>query len=246
MVAPNKQRTLTKLLTLLGKSYDSQLPKELSVLDHLLLGVIQEGMGFATAIDAHQKLLTQFHDLNELRVSHVDEVTEALAQDVPDRPIKAKRILQILQFVFETTYSYDLEQMKKKPLKQAQKQLSKIQGTNSFIVNAVVQRSLGGHALPVDDGMAAVLRLLQIIEEEETNEQLQATLEHLIPKAKGMSFCVQLSELAFEGPKKQKTVLKDIIPPPAKAKPTKAAASVEEPKAAPAKKTVEKKSTKKK
>lgn len=246
MVAPNKQRTLTKLLTLLGKSYDSQLPKELSVLDHLLLGVIQEGMGFTSAIDAHQKLVTAFHDLNELRVSHVDEVTEALDPTVPERASKAKRILQILQFVFETTYSYDLEQMKKKPLKQAQKQLSKIQGTNPFIVNAVVQRSLGGHALPVDQGMASVLRLLQIIEEEETNEQLQATLEHLIPKAKGLSFCVQLSELAFEGQKKQKTVLKDIIPPPSKSKTSKAAAPNEEPKPATAKKTAEKKSTKKK
>lgn len=174
-------------------------------------------------------------------------MTEALDASVPERAGKAKRILQILQFVFETTYSYDLEQMKKKPLKQAQKQLSKIQGTNPFIVNAVVQRSLGGHALPVDHGMAAVLRLLQIIEEEETNEQLQATLEHLIPKAKGLSFCVQLSELAFEGQKKQKTVLKDIIPPPAKSKPSKAATvSAEDAKPAPAKKTAEKKSTKKK
>ena len=247
MVAPNKQRTLTKLLTVLGKSYDAQLPKELSVLDHLLLGVVQEGMGFSQSIEAYQKLISAFHDLNELRVSHVDEVMDSLVEGVPDRALKAKRITQILQFVFETTYSYDLEQMKKKPLKQAQKQLSKIQGTNPFIVNAVVQRSLGGHALPVDEPMVSLLRQLQILEEEETVEQMQATLEHLIPKAKGLAFCVHLSELAFEGPKKQKTLLKDLIPAPsAKSKAAKLAAPPEEAKPAAGKKSAEKKSSKKK
>ena len=72
-------------------------------------------MSFSQSIDSFHKLISSFHDLNELRVSHVDEVMDSLHESVPDRALKAKRIVQILQFVFETTYSYDLEQMKKKP-----------------------------------------------------------------------------------------------------------------------------------
>lgn len=237
MVAANKQRTLTKLISLLGKNYDVDLPKEFSVLDHLLLAVIQEDMSFSKALEAHRSLLTTFHDLNELRVSHVEEVVGALSADVPDRPNKARRLLQILQFVFETTYSYDLEQMRKKPLKQAQKQISKIQGTNPFIIGAVVQRGLGGHALSVDESMLKLLCQLELLEAETPPEQTASALEHLVPKAKGLAFMLQLSELAAESPRKQKTLLKDLLPSgTGKGKSSKA----------PPKRPAEKKSVKKK
>ncbi|MBY0587597.1 hypothetical protein K2X85_10490 [bacterium] len=228
MVAPNKQRTLTKLMSLLGKSFEAPPLKELSVIEHLLFGAVQESISYSRAIEAYAHLISHFHDLNELRVSHVNEVAGSLQSDLPDREIKAKRVIQILNFVFETTYSYDLEQMKKKPLKQAQKQLSKIQGTTPFVVNSVVQRCLGGHALPLDASMHSVLRLIGIADEGETSDQIQSNLEHLVPKAKGISFCLQLSELAAEPAKKQRILLKDLIPAaPPKAKPTKATKAVD-------------------
>jgi endonuclease-3 len=243
MVAAHKQRTLNKLLTILSRNYSVASTKDITVLEHLILGVVQEGMGFSKAIEAFETLMANFHDHNEMRVSHADEIAEAIPDTVPDRSAKAKRIQQILQFVFETTYSYDLEQMKKKPLRQAQKQLSKIQGTTPFIVNAVVQRSLGGHALPVDDGMIALLKQLHIAEEDDTGERIQADLEHLIPKAKGLAFSIQLSELAGDSPKKQKTLLKDLLTSAPK---TKAVKTTSEDDAKPVKKTPEKKSVKKK
>jgi endonuclease III len=260
MVAPNKQRTLTKLMTLLSKSYQAPPIKELSVIEHLLFGAIQECISYTRAIEVYARLTAEFHDLNELRVSHVNEIVGSLDADLPDRETKARRILQILNFIFETTYSYDLEQMKKKPLKQAQKQLSKIQGTTPFVVNSVVQRCLGGHALPIDSSMHSVLRLLDFADETESADQIQSNLEHLVPKAKGISFCLQLSELAAEPPKKLRTILKDLIPAaspkgkatkPAKGTPEKLPGDGKSAKAdsqsAPAgKKTPEKKSVKKK
>ncbi|MGL5095229.1 MAG: hypothetical protein ACRDD1_06550, partial [Planctomycetia bacterium] len=139
MATPNKQRLVAKLLAHLAKLYPDELPKEATVLDHMLLGVVQEETPFAAAMEAYRRLRVAFPDVNELRVSHRNEIVEQLA-DVPDAPEKARRILQILQFIFETTYAFDLESMRKKPLKQAQKQLSKISGTTPFVVAAVVQR----------------------------------------------------------------------------------------------------------
>jgi endonuclease III len=260
MVAPNKQRALTKLMSLLAKSFDPPPLKELSVIEHLLFGTVQESISYSKAVEAYAHLISQFHDLNEIRVSHADEVTDALESSLPDREIKAKRVLQILNFVFETTYSYDLEQMKKKPLKQAQKQLSKVQGTTPFVVNAVVQRCLGGHALPMDAPMQEVLRLVEVADPGDSPEQIQSLLEHLVPKAKGLAFCLQLSELAAESPKKQRLILKDLIgtggtkkvTKSVKAKPTdskpaepKGAKPVDKESTSP-KKPVEKKTTKKK
>lgn len=210
MVAPNKQRTLTKLLAALAKEYSPKLPNDLTVLDHLLLGAIQEGAGMAKSLEVYRALRESFHDFNELRVSHLNEVMDSL-DGLPDKQVKAKRILQILQFVFETTYSYDLEQMRRKPLRQAQKQLSMIHGTNPFIVATVVQRSLGGHAIPIDENTAELLRELDLASEDETMEQMQTTLEHLVPKNKGLEFSLLISEIVAESPKKRKAILKDLL-----------------------------------
>jgi endonuclease III len=211
MASPNKERVLAKLTAVLFKQFPVAAPKDYSVLDHVLLSAVQEGTGFCEAAAAYERLRASFHDFNEMRVSHVNELAELL-DGIPDKQAKAKRILQILQFVFETTYSYDLEQMRRKPLKQATKQLSMIHGTNPYIVAGVVQRGLGGHAIGVDSRIAELLREIQFAGPEETLEEIQASLEQLIPKAKGAQFSMALSELACQPPKKLKALLKEIAP----------------------------------
>lgn len=210
MVAPNKQRTLAKLLSILSKTYSPELPTDFTVLDHILLGTIQEGAGVGQSLESYKALRESFHDFNELRVSHMNELMEPL-DGVPEKQIKAKRILQILQFVFETTYSYDLEQMKRKPLRQAQKQLSMIHGTSPFVVATVVQRSLGGHAIPIDEPTGDLLRELDLAGPDETPDQMQSALEHLVPKTKGLEFSLLISEAVGESAKKRKLLLKDLL-----------------------------------
>ncbi|QDU62889.1 hypothetical protein Pan216_37620 [Planctomycetes bacterium Pan216] len=209
MVAPNKQRILTKVLAQLSKRYSDEVPKEMRVLDHLLLATIQEGMSFSRSLGCYRGLLSGFHDLNELRVSHPHELQDRL-QGVPRGEEKAKRILKILQFVFETTYTFDLESMRRKPLKQAQKQLSKIAGTTDFVVCATVQRALGGHSMPVDSPMSSILAEVELIEEEDQLDRVRAALEHLVPKAKGQQFCIYVSEWAADD---EKEAITDTIAP---------------------------------
>lgn len=222
MVTPHKQRILAKLLSTLGKKYDDKPPPDQSVLDHLLLAVLQEGTSLPVAIQAHRRLLSGFHDLNELRVSHPSELIEHL-DGVTDKETKSRRILAILKFVFETTYAFDLESMRKKPIKQAQKQLSKITGASPFAVAAVVQRALGGHALPIDERMHEILFRLELLDDLEPSDEARGGLEHLIPKAKGPSFCILLGELAADT-RGQEEVLLSIHP---KLKPKRAAAAPE-------------------
>ena len=210
MAAPNKQRIVNKLLSELGKTYADGLPEDYTVLDHLLLGVIQEDMSPTRAAGVYDRLRTGFHDFNEMRVSHPRELDRFL-DGVPGRTTKSKRIVSILQFVFETTYTFDLESMKRKPLKQAQRQLSKIIGANSFTVAATVQRALDGHALPIDDCMCRVLARLQLIEPDGAPEKIRSGLEHLIPKAKGRAFCLLVGELAADTAR-QESLLAGILP----------------------------------
>ena len=209
MVAPNKQKLLAKTLTVLGKQYDYELPDDLQVLDHLLLAVLQQDMPFAKALKAYDALTGAFYDMNELRVAHPQELEEHL-HGVPDAADKARRILQILQFVFETTYNYDLESMRRKPLKQAQRQLSQITGTNPFVVAAAVQRGLGGHALPIDDTSAEVLHRLGFIEQPVADDAARAAMDRLVPKARAVDFCFYVHGLAHDTKKNQAALVEQI------------------------------------
>ena len=100
-----------------------------------------------------------FFDWNEVRVSTVPEVADAL-EGLPDAGAKAQRIVNFLQEVFEERYSFDLSDISKKGLKQAAKQLARYKGgATDFVVAWVTQRALGGHAVPLD---APTLRVLYL------------------------------------------------------------------------------------
>jgi endonuclease-3 len=210
MAVVEKQRIVSKILAQMARLSGMPIPGELGVLDHLLIGVLQQDASFSRAFEAYRRLRRQFPDLNELRVSHPKEVAELL-DGVPDRETKSKRILQILQFVFETTYLFDLESMRRKPLKQAQKQLSKITGTNDFAVSATVQRSLGGHAIPIDGSSFDLLSRIGLIPADIPVDQARMALEHIVPKSKGVDFALFLGELS-DNPEKRRRFLDAVCP----------------------------------
>jgi endonuclease-3 len=62
----------------------------------------------------------------------------------------------------------------------------------------VVQRSLGGHAIPVDAPTLRCARRLGLVENDAQTADGRSSLEHLVPKAKGAMFADLLSSLAHE------------------------------------------------
>jgi endonuclease-3 len=194
----NKQRLLTQIFTTLKKRYDPSEPEARSVLEQFLYAICREGASREQADRAFRNLKDHFFDWNEVRVSSAREVEEALGK-IPDAESRANRLVSFLQEVFETTFSFDLESLHKKGLKQAAKQLSRYQAANDFTVAWVIQHSLGGHAIPLDVPSLRVLRRLGLLEDGEADlETLRASLEHLIPKARGPLFSELISALAHD------------------------------------------------
>jgi endonuclease-3 len=166
------------------------------VLEQLLYAVCREGVTRERADRAFHALREHFFDWNEVRVSSVREVAEAL-EGLPTGEARAQRIIGCLQEVFETTFSFDLEGLHKKGLKQAAKQLARYQAANDYAVAWVVQQSLGGHAVPLDGPSLRVLCRLGLLDGDQGDlEALRASLEHQIPKARGPLFNDLISALA--------------------------------------------------
>lgn len=192
----NKQKILDHVLTALKKKYDVTESPARSVLEHLLYAIIREGTTTEKADVAFQTLKERFVDWNEIRVSTVQELCDAIGP-LPDVATRAQRLIGILQEWFEMTYTFDMEEIAKKGLKEGAKKISRLNDSNDFSVAWVMQHGLSGHAIPLDTATLRVLRRLGVLDgESESLESLRGTIEHFVPKTKGATFVELLSQFA--------------------------------------------------
>jgi endonuclease-3 len=193
----NKQKIFHQLFGSQGKGgRASEALPDRPVLEQFVYAVCREDATRALADQAYRALAERFYDWNELRVSSEEEIAEALT-GLSGAGDRARRIREFLQEVFETTFSFDLEPLQKKGLKQAAKQLSRFQAANDYAVSWVVQQSLGGHAIPLDARSVRALKRMGLIDEQEENaEAMRTSLEHQVPKAKGPQFVDVVSDVA--------------------------------------------------
>jgi len=200
----NKQQLLTFAQNALKKKFPlamSEPPAEpRPLLEELIYAICREGSTSADADAGYARLRKAFIDWNEVRVSTVQEVGEIL------RPLsapgsRAKRIIGLLQEVFEATYAFDLGELTKKGLKDTARKLRFYkEGVNDYAVAWVVQRTLGGHAIPLDEPTLRVLTRLGVVEDVDPDslEAVRGSIEHVIPKTRGAEFTDLMSVHAKE------------------------------------------------
>ncbi len=198
MSNPNRAALINKIYKALRKPYKPVMLKdEQPLLEALMLGSCLENAPYEAAAEVLQKVKTSFFDLNEVRVSSVKELSEAMSA-LPDAPAAAVRLKGILQSVFESEYNFDLERLKKLNLGLAIKDLHKLAGASPFVVAYATQTALGGHAIPLDSGTISVLVVLGVINEQEAKQHAVPGLERIIPKNKGQEFSSLLHQLGAE------------------------------------------------
>jgi endonuclease-3 len=198
MSTPTRSAQIARLQKHLKKHYTPVAPDpQRPVLEHLIYACCLENASYQAADAAYRVLTTQFFDFNEVRVSTVQELSEALPM-LPDPNAAATNVRKILQSVFETTYSFELESLKKLNLGPATQKLEKLAGTTPFIVAYGVQAALGGHHIPLDRGALEALYITGVISETEQGSGSAPGLERAIPKNKGVEFGSLLHQLGAE------------------------------------------------
>lgn len=194
----DKPDLIKKVLALLKKTYSgTPLKPELPVLETLMYGVCLENTSPEMAEQGYARLLNGFQDLNEVRVSSIYEL-ERVFHDMEQPEWRALRIKNILQYLFETTYSFDFDSLKRKTHELATKQLSKIKSLSTFVRAFVQQNALGSHILPIDDRMQRTLVWLGLAELEASPEQTAEAMRSFVRKAEGQLFCHLIRCLATD------------------------------------------------
>lgn len=207
-------------------------PGERTVLEHLVYACCLEDSKYEQADEAFAKLQQAYFDWNEVRVTTVIELGEALGS-LPNPTQAGHRIKRCLQSLFEARYQYDIEDMKKANLGKATEELTAWKGVTPFVLAYVSQNALGGHFIPADTMTLDTLVQADIMTESESEKKVLPGVERAIPKTKGVEFSSLLHQFAVEFQHNQKNatallVFKDLGVTP-KAKP-KVASTPEKPK----------------
>lgn len=198
MANPNRTALLNKLHRVLKQHYKPvAVPHDRPMLEHTLYACCLENAPYDVADKIYEHLGKSFFDWNEVRVSTINELGEAM-HALPDPPSAASNLKRVLQGVFESTYSFELESLKKKNIGEAIKHLEKLGGASPFVLAYVTHAALGGHAILLDRGALDVLYVLGIISEAESRSGKVSGLERVIPKNKGAEFSSLLHQLAAD------------------------------------------------
>ncbi|MCL6503547.1 MAG: hypothetical protein K6T86_12740 [Pirellulales bacterium] len=198
MAALNRTTLFTRLFKALKKHYQAPPPPPARpLLEQLLFACCLENASFEKAQQAYQSLVDSYFDWNEVRVSTIRELAESMHM-LPDPATAASHVKRLLQAVFESTYSFDLEAWRKLAVGEAQKKLREIHGVTPFAVAVATQAVLGGHAIGVDRAAWELFSLLGLAGEKERAAGTVPGLERAIPKNKGHEFFALLHECAAE------------------------------------------------
>lgn len=200
MSSTSKAQLLTEIHTLLKKRYKPKPERngKLSVLEAVIYTVCHEAASREQANQALSRFKDEFFDWNEVRVSSLEEVENALA-GLSDSESRAHRIRRFLRQLFEKTYGFNLDALTKKPLKESLKTLSEYEVFSSDYVEAgVTLLALGGHAIPVDSPSRRALERLEIVEADAEIPAVRALLERAVPKNRGAEFTDLLEDLTLD------------------------------------------------
>jgi endonuclease III len=198
MATTNRAALINKTLKVLKKHYKPHtLDMTRPVLEQFLFACCLENSHYEAAEAAFTSLKSSFFDWNEVRVSSVNEIAEAVSK-LPDPSRTALQLRRLLQSVFEATYSFDLEVLKKQNLGQAVQRLQKFHGATPFSVACVTQHTLGGHAIPVSQGTLEALAVVGLVNEANIKEGSVPGLERAVPKNKGLEVASLLHQLGAD------------------------------------------------
>jgi len=197
MALPNRASIYNKIYKVLKKYYKPVASSgERTVLEDMLYACCLEDSHFDKADVAFESVGKAFFGWNEVRVTTVTELSELMG-GLQDPAAAAARLKRVLQNMFESCYSFDIESLRKQNIGKAVKLLEKYGGT-PFVVAYVTQHSLAGHSIPKDRGTLQSLYIAGAISEVESQAGQSPGLERTVSKNKGVEFASLLHQLAAD------------------------------------------------
>ncbi|HVG93536.1 MAG TPA: hypothetical protein VND21_03750 [Planctomycetota bacterium] len=187
-----KRLKLSEVVATLEKAYGKPRTAEhpeSPLLDHLLVGVLSAWVDRERATRALRALSEAFLDLNEARVSPLEEVEGVLHGIVGAKaPEAASAVRTALQDVFDGTHGLDLEPLRGRDPEDLKKFLKELPHTQGGPAAAVFQLALGDARLGLMAAEVRVLDRLKVLPQSQNPQKVRTALEKLVKPADRLAF----------------------------------------------------------
>lgn len=157
-------------------------------IDALIYAILSTELSEPTAQSAIKKLADYFVDWNDLRISRVDEIAEALGPNTPAARDIALALITALRAVFSKYNTISLKGLTKMSKRPAKGVLERIEGTNRFAVDYCMLTSLQGHAIPLTKKMTEYLRNSELVHAGADDQEIGGFLARQISAENAYEF----------------------------------------------------------
>ena len=142
------------------------------------------------------RMVEDVTDLNELRVTVVDDYLEYFGGGCPRAEERADRLRATLRGVFHREHSTDLSGPAGGPKKEFREYLDSLEGMTPFVAARTALIAAGSHAVPVDERTLRLLVKSGVVDADATIDSASQTMSRLVTAAQGLDTHLALQMLS--------------------------------------------------
>ena len=142
------------------------------------------------------RMVEDVTDLNELRVTVVDDYLEYFGGGCPRAEERADRLRATLRGVFHREHSTDLSGPAGGPKKEFREYLDSLEGMTPFVAARTALIAAGSHAVPVDERTLRLLVKSGVVDSDATIDSASQTMSRLVTAAQGLDTHLALQMLS--------------------------------------------------
>lgn len=173
----SKDNTNPKALaSLLKKLKAKEPPPPRSPVEQLVVSFLNWETSRRQAEQAWERLMQQLVDINDLRVSLDSELIAIIGEDYPLATQRVIRMREALNEVYRREHDVNMNSIAGKGKKEQRAYLETLPGAPPYVVSQVFLLAFGGHGIPVDRKLVALLAREEVVEAEMSPEDTEAFL----------------------------------------------------------------------
>ena len=142
------------------------------------------------------RMVEDVTDLNELRVTVVDDYLEYFGGGCPRAEERADRLRATLRGVFHREHSTDLSGPAGGPKKEFREYLDSLEGMTPFVAARTALIAAGSHAVPVDERTLRLLVKSGVVDADASIDSASQTMSRLVTAAQGLETHLALQMLS--------------------------------------------------
>ncbi|MDX1682239.1 MAG: hypothetical protein R3336_03870 [Phycisphaeraceae bacterium] len=186
-------KKLEKLQKKLLSKYEPEPAMPLKPVLRLVHAFLSWNASRTQADNAYDRLMATVVEPNELRVTHADDILDALGPRYPLGEERTARMLDAMNEIYDRQRDTDLSELEDWAKKDVRQYLQTLPGIVPYVEASVSLLAFDAHAVPVDEKLVAMLDDEEVIDEEAPMDEVNSFLERYIMADDGVE-----THLAFQ------------------------------------------------